>query len=418
MDSDVIVIGAGLAGLQSARRLEQDGRHVIVLEAADAVGGRIRTDIIDGYRVDRGFQVLNPAYPALYRDVDVPALDLQSFGVGAVVRDGQRSTTLAHPLRHPRYALGTLLSAHTPPSDLVALARWLGPTLLRVRRPVRSATDETLRASLDRAGLTGRLRRDVLDTFLAGVLSDTSGGSSARYVKGLLRYFVLGAPGLPRDGMQALPEQLAAGLRVPVRLDTAARGVHETSGGVEVTTDAGVLTARAVIAAAGPHEAPGLADIPAPVMNGLTTWWFCTPESPLAGRFLMLDASGPGGGPAGPIWNTAVMSEVAPSYAPPGGHLVQATTLLDRPDGLASESEIRRDLERLYRTSTDGWDVIARHVVPHTLPAEPPPLVDRGPVWTGERTLVAGDQLETASIQGALVSGVRAADAIGRLLAG
>jgi monoamine oxidase len=418
MDTDVVVIGAGLAGLQAARHLERGGLRVSVLEASDAVGGRIRTDRVDGFRVDRGFQVLNPAYSALRDGIDVGALGLQSFGAGVVVRDGDDTSTLAHPLFHPQHIPSTLASAHTPMRDLLAVARWIGPTLLRFRRPMASATDETLAASFERAGLTGRLRRDVLDTFLAGVLSDSTGGSSARYVKQLVRYFALAAPGLPREGMQALPEQLAAALAEPVRLATVVRARRETGDGVEVTTDGGVLRARAAVVAVGPQDLSALTDEPAPATHGQTTWWFRAPRSPRRGRFLLIDASRPGGGPAGPVWNTSVISEVAASYAPTGQHLVHATTLLDRPDGRASEGEVRRDLERLYATSTAGWDVLAHHVVPHTLPAEPPPFTDRGPAWVGERTVVAGDHRESGSIQGALVSGARAAAAVSRLLAG
>jgi monoamine oxidase len=211
---------------------------------------------------------------------------------------------------------------------------------------------------------------------------------------------------------------MAASLREPVRVGTAARRLHETAGGVVVDTDRGTLSARAAIVAVGPQHVADLTALPVPETHGLTTWWFSATGEPRTGPFLLLDASRAGGGPAGPIWNTAVVSEVAPSYAPRGRHLVQATTLLDRPDGRASEAEVRRDLERLYRTSTRRWEVVAHHVVQHTLPAQPPPLVDRAFTWTGDRVLVAGDHRATASIQGALVSGDRAARALSRRLDG
>ncbi|GAB3127928.1 flavin monoamine oxidase family protein [Glaciibacter psychrotolerans] len=425
MDTDVIVIGAGLAGLQCARRAERSGHSVIVLESEATIGGRVRTDSVDGFLCDRGFQLLNPAYPAVRDWIDVPALGLQKFGVGVVVRTGETSTTLAHPLRHPRFALETLRSELTPRSDLVALARWLGPTLLRPSRASHAARDQTLHESLDEAGLTGRFRRDVLDTFLAGVLADSTGTSSANYVRLLMRYFALGAPGLPRAGMQALPEQMAASLAEPVRLGAAARTVREAPGGIEVTTDHETIRGRIAVVAVGPADVAELTDLPAPATHGLTTWWFRATDRPQAqppgvlsgGPFLMLDATRPGGGPAGSIWNAAVISDVAPSYAPPGETLVQATTLLDRPDGLAGEGDVRRDLERLYRTSTRHWEVLVHHVVPHALPAQPPPLGDRRPRWTGDRVLVTGDHRGTGSIQGALVAGDRAARAVIDLLA-
>ncbi|SDR76005.1 flavin monoamine oxidase family protein [Agrococcus carbonis] len=416
MDADVIVIGAGIAGLQTARRLEAGGRSVLVLEAEDAVGGRIRTDRVDGFLVDRGFQVLNPAYPAVRRWIDVPELGIQRFGVGAIVRSGDRTTRLAHPARHPQHLLSTVTSGIVAPRDALALARWLGPTLLDARVASRAEHDETLRASLDRAGLTGPLRRDVLDTFLAGVLADADGATSANYARLLLRAFALGAPGLPRAGMQALPEQLAAGLAAPVRLGTAARELRERTDAVEVVTDTGRLRARAAVVAVGPQHVGDLTSLPTPETHGLTTWWFRATGRPRTGPFLVLDASRPGGGPAGPVQHTAAISEAAPSYAPAGRALVEATTLLDRSGEHAGEEDVRRDLARLYGTSTRRWEVLAHHVLPHTTPAQPPGPIAREPAWTGERTLVTGDHRATASIQGALVAGSQAARAVARAL--
>ncbi len=412
MDTDVIVIGAGLAGLQCARRAQRGGLRVAVLEAGDGVGGRVRTDRIDGFLCDRGFQVLNPAYPAVRDWIDVPGLGLQRFGAGVVVRTDEGSSTLAHPLRHPQHAPETLRSRHLPVSDVLALARWIGPTLMRPSVVRRADQDQTLAASFDEAGLTGRLRRDVLDTFLAGVLADSTGGSSANFVRYLMRFFALGVPGLPRAGMQALPEQMAAWLDESVRLGVAAREIRETPDGVRVDTDDGPLSARAAVVAVGPQDVAALTSLSAPITRGLTTWWFRSPDQPQRHPFLILDASRPGGGPAGPIWHTAVVSNAAPSYAPAGEHLIEATTLLDRPDGRADEVAVRRDLGRLYETSTQGWEVLAHHVVDHTLPAQLPPFVEREPRWTGERVLVTGDHQGSGSIQGALVSGDRAGRAV------
>lgn len=416
MDADVIVIGAGLAGLQAARALERAGRTVCVLEAQEGVGGRVWTDRIDGFRCDRGFQVLNPAYPAVRRWVDVPALDMQSFGVGVVLSGAKGFRTLAHPLRHPRLIPATLGSGYARIPELIGLARFLGPTLLRAQAASRAVHDRTLRDALDRFGVTGRLRRDVIDTFLAGVLADSSGTASANYVKLLLRSFALGVPGVPRDGMQAMPMQLAGTLVEKVRTGTPAREVRDTGDGVRVRTDTGELRARLVIVAVGPQDVADLTGGEKPVTHGLTTWWFSAPEPPRRGPFIVLDAGGNGSGPRGPVWNTAVLSEVAPSYAPEGRALVEATTLLDRPDGLAEEAEVRAHLERIYATSTRGWEVVTHHIVQHTLPAQPPPLIDRRTQRVGERVLVAGDHRDTGSIQGALVSGHRAAAAADGLL--
>ena len=416
MDADVVVIGAGLAGLQAARRLEKNGLTVTVLEGSDAVGGRVRTDQIDGFLLDRGFQVLNPAYPAVRDWIDVKALDLHSFGVGVIVRDGVKTSTLAHPLRHPRLVSATLRSEYVTASEVFALAKWLGPTLLRETAASRSTSDAALAASLDKAGVTGPLRTDVLNTFLSGVLADASGKTSANLVKLLLRAFAFGAPGLPNNGMQALPEHMAAELSHTPRLEHRVTDVRDLADGVSVETEAGSLRARMAVVAADPVSAAELIGSPAPAMNGLATWWFVTEEPPLQEKFLLLDASSPTGGPAGPVLHAAVISAVAPSYAPAGKHLVEATTLLGSGKGDAAEADVRRDLARMYDADVSGWELITRHDVPHTLPAQPPPLIDRREQRVSEHVFVAGDHRDTASINGALTSGDRAARAISGIL--
>ncbi len=114
----------------------------------------------------------------------------------------------------------------------------------------------------------------------------------------------------------------------------------------------------------------------------------------------------------GPVWNAAVVTAAAPSYAPAGRHLVEATCLLDRPDGDASEDEVLRHVGQIYGCATREWRTVTRHRIPHALPAVPPPLRPRSPVSLGEGVFVCGDHRDTASIQGALVSGNRTANSV------
>ncbi len=211
-EHNIIVVGAGLAGLRCALHLLELGHPVVVLEAASEVGGRVRTDLIDGFRCDHGFQVLNPSYPAVRRWVDIAALDLQQFAAGVLVRREHGLVVLADPVRAPGMVAGSLRSGVVNARELAALLRWIGPTLASPRRTISDA-DETLAASLDRAGVNGALRREVLQPFLAGVSADRYEATSARLSKLLVRMFALGRPGLPTDGMRALPEQLAARVR-------------------------------------------------------------------------------------------------------------------------------------------------------------------------------------------------------------
>ena len=410
MDADVVIVGAGLAGLRCARRLTELGRHVIVLESGDAVGGRVRTDVIDGFRCDRGFQVLNPAYPAVRRWVDVGALDLKPFGSGVLVRRLDGLQVVADPVREPRLLSRTIRSGYLRPRELVGVTRWTARAIADPQAMMRQP-DSTLADSLDEAGVTGRLRQEIIDPFLAGVLADSHGASSANFTKLLVRMFALGRPAVPARGMKALPEQLAAPLGDDVRLGHRVESITPRDGGVDVQVDGAPVRARAVVVATDPVGAARLTPIPEPRSKGLVTWWFEAPEPPTHLPLIALDGRRTEHVP-GPVWNTAVLTAAAPSYAPSARHLVEATCLLDRPDGDASEGEVLRHVGEIYGCDTAGWHAVTRHRVDAALTVMAPPLVVRRPVTIGDGVFVCGDHRDTASIQGALVSGQRAAEAV------
>lgn len=409
METDVLVVGAGLAGVQCARTLTDHGLEVQVLERADGVGGRVRTEVVDGFRCDRGFQLLNPAYPAVRRLVDLDALSLGHFGAGALVRRSSGLAVVADPRREPRLALRSLRSGLVSAREAVALARWLSDAMVRPQHML-AATDSTLAESLDRAGVTGPLRREVLDTFLAGVLADTSGQTSAAFARLLLRSFVLASPGVPAGGMQALPEQLAHPLGRRVTTGVEVESVRSHGAGVTVHAGGRTWRARAVVVAVGGESVAGLTPLPAVRTKALTTWWFAAWTPPARVPLLALDGRRPGGGPAGPVHHAADLTSVVPGHAPAGRRLIQATTLT--PEHETSEHDVRRHVGEIYGVPTGDWELIVRHHVPHALPAQPPPLAARQPVRLAERLFVAGDHRDTGSIQGALVSGTRAALAV------
>ncbi len=402
---DVVVVGAGMAGLVCATELESRGLEVRILERADHIGGRIRTEIVDGFRCDVGFQLLNAAYPQVKRLIDVPALEMQLFAAGVRVHLGDRSAVLADPRRAPRLLAATLRSGLLDVRDILGLVRWALPTVIAPQRGAR-AVDQTLAESWAAAGVQGRLRREVLEPFLSGVLADDPALASAVFVRLLIRSFLLGTPGLPRAGMQALPEQLARRLRSRVETDTEVVGLGP---GPAVRTAAGTIHARAVVVATDLQSASVLHLTPARATGGLTTWWFATPPGLPRDRLLCVD------GRRGPVANTAIVSAAAPSYAPPGRDLVQLTTLDSA--GL-SDLQARSEAGRLWRTDTTAWDLLVRHDIPQALPLTRPPLQVRRPVELGDATFLCGDHQDTPSIQGAMASGHRAARAVIGLLDG
>jgi phytoene dehydrogenase-like protein len=404
---DVVVIGAGLAGLRAARLLCARGLDVALLEAADRPGGRVATDEIDGFRCDRGFQVLNTSYPALRVAADLEALALRSFESGAAVRgaDG-RLHVLAHPVRSPGLIWRTAADELLRPLGKAKLAAWTAQVL--ATPPARTARriDRSAAQDFAAAGLSGPVVDRFLRPFLSGVLGEAELSTSAAYVRLVWRSFALGAIAVPDAGMGALPAQLAARLPAGVlRLGRRVTGLR----GRTVLTEDGSLEGRAVLVATDPATAGGLLPgLEVPDLHALTTYFHVPPNPPASLPMLHLDGTG------GPVANSLVLTNAAPGYAPDGRSLV-ASTVLGRADR-TPEAVVRRELARIYAVPTDHWAHLHTAEIPHALPAFRPGRPVRSPVALGDGIFVAGDHRDTPSSQGALVSGRRAAHAIAATL--
>lgn len=398
--TDVVVVGAGLAGLAAAVRLQQAGLDTLVVESADGPGGRVRTDVVDGTLLDRGFQLLNPAYPEVRRVVDVGALRLRPFGAGVVVAHGDGSFVLGDPRRLPSSVLSDLRAPVGGLATKLRLLRWAAPVGFGPASAVRAGSDRPLAAELRARGLDGPLTERVLRPFLAGVLADECLTTSRRLAEMILRSFVRGTPAVPERGMQALPDQLAARLE-PGTLRCGVRARLTT--GHRVSTDQGTVGTRAVLVAADPVAAADLTSLPRPRVRALTTFWFRATQAPTRSHLLHLD-----GDRRGPVVNTAVMTNAAPSYSRDGA-LVQATAVGAHPD---AAEDVRRHAGLVYGVDPRGWELLRTDVIAHALPAHDAGVPLRKRVDLGDGVFVAGDHRDTPSIQGALVSGRRAADAV------
>lgn len=401
-NSEVVIVGAGMAGLSCALQLTRRGVDVVVLEASDAVGGRIRTDRVDSMRLDRGFQLLNPAYPALRGMVDLDALDLKGFGAGVVVASGGERSVLADPRRAPADVAGALDRTTGSLLEKARFVTYVARTALGSGKHVTRRRDQGYGEVLDAAGIDGRLRQRVLNPFLAGVLGEDAQESSRVFVDLQLRMFARGTPSLPSAGMQSLPEQVAAGLPAgSVHLGVRAMSVSDRT----VRTEDGLWSGAAVVIATDGAQAAALTGLPVPLVRSLTTFYHRAEHSPASRALLHLD-----GDRQGPVVNSAVVSDVAPAYCVDGA-LVASTILGSTVDG-ETRSLVTRQLGRIYGVDASRWEPVATYAVPQALPAMLPPLQLRRPVALGDGLFVAGDHRDTASIQGAVVSGRRAAAAV------
>lgn len=401
-DADVIVVGAGLAGLAAAITLQTAGLQVLLLEQADEVGGRVRTDEVDGFLLDRGFQVLLPAYPELQRLLDPAALDLRAFSRGVLVQGRDERWDLSTAYRDKGTVASLARFAGKRPLDALAVGAFSVRDAVVDAARLRGATPRETGHELSRWHVSQRTTEEIFQPFLAGVFLDPDLTTSSKMFHLLWRCFVRGGAAVPANGMRALPHALADLLVDDVlRLSTTVESIE--SGAVRTTGSTSPLKARAVLVATdGTDASELLPSVSAPDWRGVTTWYFAAPDAPLHRPTLLLD------GADGSLMNTVVMSEVADTYAPPGRALIAASV----PNTTFNTDVARTLLGRLYQTSTSDWELIKEYRIPRALPRMSANHLLTAPAKVGPGLYVSGDHRDTSSIQGALFSGRRVATAV------
>ncbi|MFI9200712.1 NAD(P)/FAD-dependent oxidoreductase [Streptomyces sp. NPDC053048] len=411
--ADVVVVGASLAGLSAAQHLISSGVTVTVLECGEQPGGRMVTDTVDGFLLDRTGQLLNTSFPELIRTPGLEALKLRPFTPGVLVHtDGRNHRT--GELRGAKRAFTTaraFAAARASRSAGLDQAR-LGAALARLAAlPIDrmlARPDRPTSTTLTSRGLPARTVEGFLRPLLASLLSDPDLTTSSRCADLVLRGYARGRLCLPAGGAGVLPGLLTD--RLPP--DTVRTGVQaKTVGTTSVdTAEHGEFTCRSVIVATGARSAaqliPGLR---LPGFHPVTVLHHTAEEPPLRDASLILT-----GARRGPVAHTTVASKVDPDRAPAGRALI-TSTVLGTAAGLPTaelDRAARAQLARVYNTSTTHWRLLAAHHDPDAVPAMPAPHDVRRPVRLLSGLYVCGDHRDTSTVQGALFSGRRAAQAL------
>ncbi len=404
----VIIIGAGMAGLTCATYLHKQNVPFTLLEASDAVGGRVRTDTVDGFRLDRGFQILLTPYPETKQLLDYEALQLQNFGSGAIIRKNGKFSTMPNPLKNPL----------TAPQALLAPVGSLGDKfkILKLSSQVKAKENSTFFATqtphstlafLSHFGYSQDMIQSFFQPFFSGVFLEKELLTADSFFQFLFKQFATGEAAVPAEGMQAIPAQLASRLPTQsIRLQTVVQTIHDQTvlvkGGEEIKADAIVIATDARQALAWNPQWPAVE------FNSTTCFYFTAQVSPLTKPMLAINADADG-----LINHVAVMSDMAPSYAPDGQVLVSANVV---GQSKLPETElvqrVQREMMHWFGDQAKSWRHLRTYRIPQALPQYFPDSPPSPPLKINDFTYQCGDYTRYPSLNAAMQSGREVAELI------
>jgi phytoene dehydrogenase-like protein len=405
MDAQVLVIGAGISGLACAKTLSRAGIDVRVLEADPRIGGRIKTDRVDGFLLDHGFQVLQTAYPEVRRQLDVASLNLQRFAPGVMIRVNRRFYRISDPLRCPGDLWQTLTAPIGNFMDRLRVARLAWELRNTPTDKIFEKPDMPTPDFLRSRGFSDRMIRRFFTPFFAGACLDPDIQASSRVFQYLFHIFSSGDATLPAQGMGAIADQLAAAIPEK-RIHTGTRVTKIRPGRVTLD-DSRVLHCKQVVIATQGPESARLLDRPwHSGAAGEICFYFAADTAPVSRPYLILNSDG------GRVQLVAVPSLTAESYAPSGKTLIAAVVLGN--SAIKSESlltEVRQELQSWFGPEIKNWQHLKTFEIPYALPRQTPPAPDPtrslSPVSGGIH--VCGELDSVPGIQWALLSGRRTA---------
>ncbi|GAB3906497.1 NAD(P)/FAD-dependent oxidoreductase [Larkinella knui] len=413
----VVIVGAGMAGLTCAVYLRQAGIEATLLEASDGVGGRIRTDVVDGFRLDRGFQILLTAYPETRKLLDYSALKLQRFRSGALIhhptdRNSAQWIPFINPLREPSGLFQTLASDVGTFGDKLRIIEL-------IRHVAGLSTDEFFNQEatdtatfLETFGFSNQIINRFFRPFFGGIFLEDALVTSSNFFQFCFRNFYSGDAAVPAAGMAAIPQQLAGRLNpAQIRLNSPVRQIRDSTLYLETGE---TVRADAIVLAVDASAASRLlgTETPKRSFTSTTNTYFAAAQSPKINqsgtkKLLLLNANRQSA-----IHNLAILNDVAPSYAPDGQALISVSTQgLEVVNEGALAERIQKELVGWFGAEVAQWRWLKTYHLPEALPAYLPGT-RHAPLQQAEHIFQCGDQTAYPSLNAAMQTGRKVAELI------
>ena len=407
-EAPVIIVGAGMAGLSCAVHLQAAGLNLRLIDSSDGVGGRVRTDVVDGFLLDRGFQVYLDAYPETGALLDLKALDLRAFEPGALVFDGKRLERLMDVFRRPTSAWASVTAPIGGFIDKLRVGLMRTQILGSTLEQIANREDRTTESYLRGRGFSEAVIDTFFRSFYGGIFLESELRTSSRMFEFTFKMFGQGSATLPAKGMGEIPKQLAA--RLPLDSITLNQKVVSLDSRSVTLSSGEQIHGRAVVLAT---NAAGVGSLLPELKDSMPDWrsvtnlYFCAPSSPIKESIICLNGSG-----EGVVNNVCALTDASPDYSPDERALISVSVLGLHPEE-SLPGKVQQELMGWFGECVGEWSHLRTDIIPKALPEQAPSAQkDKVGFIQQNGIYVCGDHATSASIEGAVISGKHVAEAI------